>query len=39
VFVVNAYFFNPNSNAYGPILGSATGQLSSSSPWANFQNN
>jgi hypothetical protein len=38
VFVVNAYFFNHNSNAYGPILGSTNGQISSSSPWANFQN-
>jgi parallel beta-helix repeat protein len=40
VFVVDtAYVFdNSANNSYGPILGSASGQITSNSPWANFQN-
>lgn len=40
VFVVDtAYVFdNSNSNSFGPIFGNASGQISSNSPWANFQN-
>jgi parallel beta-helix repeat protein len=40
VFIVDtAYVFdNFNNNSFGPILPSAGGEISSSSPWANFQN-